>query len=138
MSDEPVEILSEARSWKLLEGSVLGRLALCVDGNPELFPLNAYAADGKILFHTSPGTKLRELVVNDRAVFETDAFTSRSGWSVVAKGRARVLTDAAEIAAAQASPLRAWIPTEKTAYVQLDVDEITGRRFVFGVEARVV
>ncbi|MBM7366684.1 pyridoxamine 5'-phosphate oxidase family protein [Gordonia hydrophobica] len=82
------------------------------------------------------GTKLRELLVNVRAVFETDAFTSRTGWSVVAKGRAHVLVDPAEIAAAEQSPLDTWVPTDKTTYVRIDVDAITGRRFAFGLSSQ--
>ncbi|ALG84242.1 pyridoxamine 5'-phosphate oxidase family protein [Gordonia phthalatica] len=136
MSNAPVEVLSEEKSWKLLNGSVFGRLAMCIDGQPEIFPLNVFANDGTILFHTADGTKLRELLANDRAVFETDAFTSKHGWSIVAKGRARVLSDPAEIADAERSPLHTWVPTVKTTYVRIDVDEITGRRFAFGLDSR--
>jgi len=132
MSAQPVEYLSPEQSWELLEGSVLGRLAVCVDGQPDVFPLNIYAADGKILFRTTEGTKLVELACNDRAVIETDSFTSRIGWSVVAKGRARTLVDSAEIEAADNSPLNPWVATVKTTYIEIEVDEISGRRFVFG------
>lgn len=133
MSNEPVEVIDEDQSWKLLNGSVFGRLAMCIEGRPEIFPINVYVADKSILFHTADGAKLRELVADDRAVFETDAFTSRTGWSVVAKGSARILTDPAEIAEAADSPLDTWVPTDKTTYVRIDVDEITGRRFRIGL-----
>ncbi|AUH69549.1 hypothetical protein GSI01S_14_01300 [Gordonia sihwensis NBRC 108236] len=129
-----MENLSNEQSWELLEGSVLGRLAVCVDGQPDVFPVNIYVSNGKILFRTSEGTKLAELAVNDRAVIEVDAFTSRIGWSVVAKGRARILRDSAEIEAADQTPLNPWIPTVRTTYVEIAVEEITGRRFVFGPE----
>ncbi|KJR06202.1 MULTISPECIES: pyridoxamine 5'-phosphate oxidase family protein [Gordonia] len=134
MSTQPVENLSNEQSWELLEGSVLGRLAVCVDGQPDVFPVNIYVSNGKILFRTAEGTKLAELAVNDRAVIEVDAFTSRIGWSVVAKGRARILRDSAEIEAADQTPLNPWIPTVRTTYVEIAVEEITGRRFVFGPE----
>ncbi|GAA2377340.1 pyridoxamine 5'-phosphate oxidase [Gordonia sihwensis] len=129
-----MENLSNEQSWELLEGSVLGRLAVCVDGQPDVFPVNIYVSNGKILFRTAEGTKLAELAVNDRAVIEVDAFTSRIGWSVVAKGRARILRDSAEIEAADQTPLNPWIPTVRTTYVEIAVEEITGRRFVFGPE----
>ncbi|MGB3696115.1 MAG: pyridoxamine 5'-phosphate oxidase family protein [Gordonia sp. (in: high G+C Gram-positive bacteria)] len=132
MTADPVEYLSEEQAWELLGGSVLGRLAVSVDGRPDIFPLNIYAANGKILFWTAEGTKLAELAVNNRVVVETDAFTSRIGWSVVAKGHARILTGSAEIEAARKTPLDPWIPIPRTTYVEIDVDEITGRRFVFG------
>ncbi|WP_026919227.1 pyridoxamine 5'-phosphate oxidase family protein [Gordonia shandongensis] len=131
MSDA-VERLTDDQCWELLEGSVFGRLALCVDGQPEIFPLNVYVADGRILLRTAEGTKLTQLGVNDRAVFETDAFTSHVGWSVVAKGRARVLTESVEIDAAAATPLHPWVPMGQSHYVEIEVDEVSGRRFAFG------
>ncbi|MGB3304193.1 pyridoxamine 5'-phosphate oxidase family protein [Gordonia sp. (in: high G+C Gram-positive bacteria)] len=132
MSAQPVENLSPEQAWELLGGSVIARLAVSVDNYPDIFPLNIYAADGKILFWTAEGTKLSELAVNSRVAVETDAFTSRIGWSVVAKGHARILTTSAEIEAASKTPLDPWIPLPRTTYVEIDVDEITGRRFVFG------
>lgn len=132
MSVQPVEYLSPEHAWELLGGSVLGRLAVSVDNQPDIFPLNIYAADGKILFWTAAGTKLSELVINNHVAIEVDAFTSRIGWSVVAKGRARILTTAAEIEEASKTPLDPWIPVPRTTFVEIDVEEITGRRFVFG------
>ncbi|MBM7366682.1 pyridoxamine 5'-phosphate oxidase family protein [Gordonia hydrophobica] len=132
MSADAVEILSPEQSWELLEGSVLGRLAVSADGMPDVFPVNIYAANGKVLFRTTEGTKLADLAANNNAVIEADSFTSRIGWSVVAKGRARILVDPAEIDAAENSPLRTWVWPKKTINVELDVTQITGRRFIFG------
>ncbi|GAA3961380.1 pyridoxamine 5'-phosphate oxidase family protein [Gordonia caeni] len=131
---EEVSILDEDQCWNLLSESVMGRLALAVNGEPEIFPINAYAHDGKILFRTGEGTKLSEIAVNGRCAFETDGFTSKIGWSVVAKGTARILTGTQEIMAADQLPLKPWIPTLKLNYVEIDVEQITGRRFRFGDE----
>lgn len=131
---EPITILDADQCWNLLSESVFGRLALSVDGEPEIFPINAYAADGKVLFRTGEGTKLSEIAVNGRVAFETDGFTSKIGWSVVAKGTARILTGTSEIAEADKLPLKPWVPTLKMNYVVIDVEEITGRRFKFGPE----
>ncbi|GAA4748662.1 pyridoxamine 5'-phosphate oxidase family protein [Gordonia alkaliphila] len=131
---EEITVLDEAQCWNLLSESVMGRLALSVDGEPEIFPINAYAHDGKILFRTGEGTKLSEIAVNGRVAFETDGFTSKIGWSVVAKGRARILTSTHEIMDADQLPLKPWVPTLKMNYVEIDVEEISGRRFKFGAE----
>lgn len=131
---DEISILDHDQCWNLLSESVMGRLALSVNGEPEIFPINAYAYDGKILFRTGEGTKLSELAVNGRCAFETDGFTSKIGWSVVAKGTARVLTGTQEIMDADKLPLKPWIPTVKLNYVVIDVEEITGRRFKFGPE----
>lgn len=131
---EAVQRLDETQCWNLLKESVFGRVALSVGGEPEIFPLNIYATKGKIYFRTAEGTKLAEIAVDGRIAFETDGFTSRVGWSVVAKGRARILRGSQEILAADELPLKPWVPTVKTNYVEIDVQEISGRRFAFGPE----
>lgn len=131
---ESIAILDADQCWNLLAESVFGRLALSVEGEPEIFPINAYAHDGKILFRTGEGTKLSEIAVNGRVAFETDGFTSKIGWSVVAKGTARILTGTSEIQAADQLPLKPWVPTLKMNYVEIDVQEVSGRRFKFGPE----
>ncbi|MFT4086662.1 MAG: pyridoxamine 5'-phosphate oxidase family protein [Gordonia sp. (in: high G+C Gram-positive bacteria)] len=131
---DPVQRLEEDQCWNMLNETVFGRLALSVDGEPEIFPLNIHATGGKIYFRTGEGTKLAEIAVNGRVAFETDGFTSRVGWSVVAKGTARILTGSREILEADELPLKPWVPTLKTNYVVIDVEEISGRRFAFGPE----
>ncbi len=134
MVDNVVQELTSDESWKLLATVELGRIALSVGGQPDLFPVNFYAGDGKVLFRTGEGTKLSELSVNERVAFEADEHTEAGGWSVVVKGSARVLVSTSDIAAADELPLRPWIPTIKYNYVEISVDEITGRRFQFGPE----
>ncbi len=136
MSDDPVTVMTDDQAWEMLNGCVFGRLAVSVENEPDVFPVNVHV-DPKaqtILLRTAEGTKLSSLAVNERIAFETDAFTSRVGWSVIAKGRARILADADEILRADQAPLRPWIPTLKTRYVEITVDAVSGRRFIIGPE----
>lgn len=130
----PSEILTVEQCWELLEGASFGRLALSVGDQPEIFPINIWAADGTILFRTAEGTKLSEVAVNGKVAFETDSYTDLVGWSVVAKGNARILSGRDEILAADQSPLKPWLPTVKLNYVEIDVFDISGRRYEFGPE----
>lgn len=132
--NDAVTAMTDDQAWQLLSGTVFGRLAVSVDDRPEIFPVNVHVDGGTILLRTSEGTKLASMAVNDRVCFETDAFTSRVGWSIVAKGSARILTSPDEIIAADRAPLRPWIPTLKTVYVEIAVDGISGRRFAIGSE----
>lgn len=50
--------LSAAESWALLRRAVVGRLALTVDGRPEIFPVNHMVDHGTVVFRTAVGTKL--------------------------------------------------------------------------------
>ncbi|MFT4127991.1 MAG: pyridoxamine 5'-phosphate oxidase family protein [Gordonia sp. (in: high G+C Gram-positive bacteria)] len=134
MVDNPIEVLTDQRAWELLGAAELGRLAVSVGGQPDIFPVNHYAGDGRIVFRTGEGTKLSELVVNELVAFEADGHDTANGWSVIAKGKARILTGVGEIAAADDLPLTPWLPTLKYNYVEIAVEEITARRFAFGPE----
>lgn len=134
MTELPVQILAPEEAWELLGSGELGRIALSVNNTPDIFPVNYHAANGKVTLRTGEGTKLSELVVNNRVAFESDAHTDTGGWSVVAKGTARILSSLSEIEAADRLPLRPWIATVKYNYVEIAVDEITARRFEFGPE----
>ena len=87
-----------------------------------------------MLFRTSEGTKLLELTINALVAFESDHYSETDAWSVVVKGRARVIESQHEILAADQLPLAPWIPTLKYVYVRIEPSELTGRRFERGPE----
>jgi nitroimidazol reductase NimA-like FMN-containing flavoprotein (pyridoxamine 5'-phosphate oxidase superfamily) len=116
----------------LLAGQQLGRIFLAVNGVPEIFPVN-YVVDGEsLVFRTSEGTKLDGVVRSSRVAFEVDTWDVDHGYSVVARGLAAPITDPAEIAHVEALRLRPWVPTVKTVFVRIAVDEVSGRKFAFG------
>ena len=56
--------LSTQECWEILDRERFGRLAVAVNGDPDIFPINFLVDDQKLLMRTSPGTKLTELVIN--------------------------------------------------------------------------
>ena len=130
----PIEHLDEDACWELLLSSSLGRLAMSVANEPDIFPVNFVAADRRLFFRTAEGSKLLELTVNDHVAFETDGVGREQAWSVVVKGTARILEKRAEIDAAEELPLRPLIPTLKYIYVEITPHEFSGRRFMLGPE----
>ncbi|WP_245413263.1 pyridoxamine 5'-phosphate oxidase family protein [Arthrobacter celericrescens] len=132
--EHPVVILDAAESWDLLAGSELGRLAVSVGDQPEIFPINYLAHDGVVLFRTAQGSKLVSLTINRYVALETDGYTADTAWSVVVKGTARALDRDIDIDVAAKLPLHSWIPTIKYVFVEITPDQITGRRFARGPE----
>ncbi|MBG6057381.1 MULTISPECIES: pyridoxamine 5'-phosphate oxidase family protein [Cryobacterium] len=130
----PVRHLSEDECWELLISSSFGRLAMSISGEPDIYPVNFIASDRRLVFRTAEGTKLLELTVNDKVAFETDGIGRDEAWSVVVRGKARVLDTQHEIEAADQLPLRPLIPTLKYIYVEITPQVITGRRFQLGPE----
>jgi uncharacterized protein len=134
MSDEAVTVLFEDESWKLLGSMALGRLITSFAGEPEVFPVNYVVQDRTVLFRTAEGTKLFSAVANRSVVFEVDDHTAAEGWSVIVRGRARLLKTDEEIQHAERAQLLPWTATLKPHYVRISPTEVTGRRFRFGPE----
>lgn len=133
-SEQPGIRMSSEEAWRFLEHSSFGRLALSVANEPDIFPINYLAHDGKLLMRTNPGTKLAELTVNSRAAFEIDGIAENEAWSVVLKGTARILESQTEIDAAELLPLSPWIPTPKYTFVEIVPTSVQGIRFTLGTE----
>jgi len=133
MAGEPMDVLSDEESWTLLSSRTLGRLATCVDGYPEIFPVNFVIQDRTVLFRTAEfATKLFTVVMNAHVVFEVDDHNVAEGWSVIVKGIAQVLHTSAEIEKAKRAQLLPWTAGMKPRYVRVEPSQISGRRFRFG------
>jgi uncharacterized protein len=134
MTDEPATVLSEGESWRRLGGAALGRLVTSFAGEPEIFPVNYVVQGRTVLFRTAEGTKLFSAVSNRTVLFEADDHNVAEGWSVIVRGRAKVLRTAAEIEQAERAQLMPWTAIRKVHYVRVTPSEITGRHFRFGPE----
>lgn len=130
---EPTTILSDAESWQLLSSMALGRLITCVEGHPEIFPVNYVVQRKTVLFRTAErATKLFTVVMNNQVAFEADDHNVSEGWSVIVKGWAQVLNAPSEIQEAERAQLLPWTHGVKSRYVRIIPSEISGRRFRFG------
>lgn len=133
-SDKPAELepMAEQECLHLLGLHRLGRVALDVDGRPQVFPVN-YALSGRVVaFRTAPGTKLANAPMSHVA-FEIDDYDSMTGvgWSVMVKGIAYEITEALDhdSVKARAQLIRPMAPGQRDRWVAIRPDEITGRRF---------
>ncbi|KQV77394.1 pyridoxamine 5'-phosphate oxidase [Nocardioides sp. Root122] len=132
--DEPITAMSTEECWAFLGHQELGRLAYHLLEEVHIVPVN-YAvehdpdADRRtLLFRTAEGSKLIGMIMNADVAFEADELDEDTATSVILRGRARVL-DEHEEHRAEDLPLRPWVPTLKYNVVELEVAEISGRRF---------
>ncbi|WP_104044720.1 pyridoxamine 5'-phosphate oxidase family protein [Arthrobacter sp. ZGTC412] len=128
----PVLELNDEQSWRLLEGTKHGRLVVSVAGEPDIFPVNYVSSNGKLYLRTAPGNKLAQLTINATVLFEADGILSDEAWSVVLRGKARVLSNSAELAAVEELGLKSWVPTLKDFYVEIEPVSVSGRHFQLG------
>jgi nitroimidazol reductase NimA-like FMN-containing flavoprotein (pyridoxamine 5'-phosphate oxidase superfamily) len=126
-----IEILQADVCWDFLRGSAVGRLAVDVGGQPDIFPINYVVHDEALYFRTAAGTKLAAAVLMGNVALEIDGFEphGRSAWSVVVKGRAHEVERMQELFEAEDLPLFPWVATPKPSIVRIDPERVTGRRF---------
>lgn len=134
MNNEPIVVLSEDESWDRLESVALGRLVTTFAGEPEIFPVNYVVQGRTVLFRTAEGTKLFSAIASHTVVFEADDHNETEGWSVILRGRARLLKTDADIQEAERAHLLPWLATRKPHFVRVTPTEISGRHFNFGPE----
>ncbi|CAG7621368.1 pyridoxamine 5'-phosphate oxidase family protein [Leucobacter soli] len=131
---DPVIVLEAAECWQRLGSRTVGRIVTRVGDVVDIFPVN-YAVDGEsLVLRTAEGNKLAELMVSNQVLFEVDDHDDAIAWSVVVRGTARRLETEAEIAAADALPLKPMVPTVKRNYVRITSESISGRLFALGEE----
>lgn len=124
--------LSAQECWDILDRERFGRLAVAVNGDPDIFPINFLVDDQKLLMRTAPGTKLTELVINSAVAVEADGRDGDTAWSVVLKGVARMVDSFSETYADDGKALETWLPSEKPIYVEIIARSMSGRRFLRG------
>jgi nitroimidazol reductase NimA-like FMN-containing flavoprotein (pyridoxamine 5'-phosphate oxidase superfamily) len=132
--DEPISVMTTEEAWGALRAEEFGRLAFHLGDQVHITPVN-YAVDHDpvtdkqtLLFRTAEGSKLLGIVMNDDVAFEIDKYDEDHAMSVIARGKARKLEEDEEHRADNL-PLRPWVATEKYNVVEIDVTDLSGRRF---------
>ena len=99
--------LSAHACWALLRDSEVGRLAVVVDGRPDIYPVNFVVDHASVVIRTGAGTKLAALGHGAAVAFEADGYDAVAGeaWSVVVKGDVERHEDMQEMVDAVALPL---------------------------------
>lgn len=144
------EITERAAQEDILGRAEVLRLAMCVDGQPYVVPLNFAYEDGRIWLHTGrEGLKMDYLRANPRVCFEVSVdvatvsadlpcrFSVRYQ-SVIGFGRAVEIMDEAErrqglnilvrrYAGEGAGPLNEEAVT-RTCILRIDIDSMTGKK----------
>jgi nitroimidazol reductase NimA-like FMN-containing flavoprotein (pyridoxamine 5'-phosphate oxidase superfamily) len=116
----------------LLRQRHVGRLAVVIDGQPHVVPLN-YAIDehGVIVFRTAELSKATEASLS-MVAFEVDDIDleHHTGWSVAVHGRGLNISNAidAESERLRRLPVRPWAPGQRDQWFKITPSEITGRR----------
>ncbi|MGI9157835.1 MAG: pyridoxamine 5'-phosphate oxidase family protein [Marmoricola sp.] len=124
-----VEIYRE-ECESLLRGAGVGRVAVSTPTGPHIVPVNYTVVDGAILVRTTPYSVLGTHGRNALLAFEVDQFDSEQhGWSVMARGRAEVVTSVEDIDhIRQAWSPSPWLTGGRHMFLRLPMNDLSGRR----------
>lgn len=129
-----LELLTVDDCLALLRGRYVGRVAFTSSGHPTLRPVNYVLDEGSIVFRTSLGELLDDVLNSGAVAFEIDDIDveDHTGWSVIVHGKAEEIWQPEELGHARSLPLRPWAPGEREHYVRIAPNWISGRRIVVG------
>jgi nitroimidazol reductase NimA-like FMN-containing flavoprotein (pyridoxamine 5'-phosphate oxidase superfamily) len=130
--DEGLELLTEDQARGLLATGEVGRVGITIGALPAIFPVNYRLIDGSIVFRTAPGSKMSAAAEGAVVAFEVDDYelADRSGWSVLAVGRAEVIHDVAMACKALDAGLEPLAEGSRTTIVRIEPTFLSGRRIV--------
>jgi len=129
-TDHSLVPLSEVECRQLLGESGVGRLAVVVGHQPDIFPVNYLVDEDTIVIRSAEGTKLAAALMGQLVAFEIDAFDAehRGGWSVVVHGTATEDRSLPGTIRDEQLGLEPWADGAKSRYIHVEVNNISGRR----------
>jgi nitroimidazol reductase NimA-like FMN-containing flavoprotein (pyridoxamine 5'-phosphate oxidase superfamily) len=124
--------LSTTECLMLLKSTGVGRVGWCGDGGPRVLPVNYVVDNGRILFRTSPYSVIAKIAAGQQVAFEVDNIDEflEIGWSVLVVGAATGVGDPGDIPKALQDRPAPWAPGNRTLYIRIQPDTVTGRRVV--------
>jgi nitroimidazol reductase NimA-like FMN-containing flavoprotein (pyridoxamine 5'-phosphate oxidase superfamily) len=127
-----LEVLSEEECLRLLAKVPVGRIVYTDRALPAIQPVNFVVDGWSVVIRTAPRSRLATAAAGSVVAFEVDEFTGepdRTGWSVVAVGRAGKVPED-ELPAARRLGLQPWVPGARDCYLRVAIEVISGRRLV--------
>ena len=132
MDSAGLEVLSEEECLRLLTKVPVGRIVYTDRALPAIQPVNFVVDGHTVVIRTAQRSRLAVAATGTVVAFEVDEFTDgpdRTGWSVVAVGRAGEVPPE-DLPAVQRLGLRPWVPGTRDYYLRVTVEVISGRRLV--------
>ncbi len=126
-----ITVLDVHDCWDLLRQADVGRLAVTLHDEPEIFPINFVVDRDTVVFRSAQGTKLVGAVEGRTVAFEADGYNAEAGeaWSVIIKGRATEIERNHELFEVMHLPLFPWHAGRKHHFVRIEPLGVSGRRF---------
>ncbi|MFZ5869174.1 MAG: pyridoxamine 5'-phosphate oxidase family protein [Actinomycetota bacterium] len=129
MHTRRMETLTVAQSQELLATVTVGRVVFTDRGLPAILPVAFVLDRDTVVIRTADGSRLARAGDDSVLSFQADVLnpTSKTGWSVVVTGHARIERDEAERERIS-RVLEPWVPGIKDVIIRIPLTVVTGRR----------
>jgi len=121
--------LSREQCLRLMATAPVGRIIYTRQAMPAVELVNFTIDTGDIVLRTAASGKLTAAIAGAVVAFEADHYdpATRTGWSVTAVGRARDVTDPADIRRLRATGPQPWIPGDQPRFLRITPGTLNGR-----------
>jgi uncharacterized protein len=141
LDPQRLEVLEREECRDLVASKRVGRIAFCRgDGVPTVLPVNHVVDAWTVAFRTTFGSKLSAVLLERPVAFEVDEqdAETRTGWSVLVRGRTEHVVDEAVERRLDELELDTWADAVARArWVRVTMDELSGRRILPAGDPRV-
>jgi uncharacterized protein len=128
-----LEILTRSDCLERLSSAQVGRVAVSRYALPAILPVNYAMVGDDIVFATGTGSKSLAIADETVVAFEVDEMDpiTRTGWSVLAVGKARPLDERdVDMEAARKLDLHPWVGHHAVELIRLPTERLSGRRLL--------
>lgn len=118
------------RCEELLRNYSVGFVALVAGDGPHVYPVSYRYHDHGVVFRTAVHSILGRLAVGQPSAVQVADLdvSSRTGWSVLVRGRSQMITEPAELVAMwSADGLQPWTDGLRTVFIKIPATQLSGR-----------
>jgi uncharacterized protein len=133
------DVLDRQECLALMGSMMFGRVGISLGALPVVLPVTFRLVGDQIVFSTAPRSKLRAATDHVVIAFEVDDIdpVAQTGWSVLATGMTRRVTDPAEHEWLMTAGVPCWLSGDHAQLVVVDAEVITGRRLGHPIARRI-
>jgi hypothetical protein len=115
-----------------LASVAVARIGLSVQALPVILPVNFVIDGDDIVIRTNAGTKTEAALRGSVVAVEADDYDAfaHTGWSVLVRGRSRLVEDPREIERLGGLWVRAWGTPQTDRWIAIAMEVVTGRSIV--------
>lgn len=125
-----LEVLERDECVRRLRSVPIARIALSMQALPVILPVNFVVDGDEIVIRTNLGSKAEAALQGTVVALEVDEYDTigHTGWSVLVRGRTRLVDDPVEIERLHGLWVRAWGTPHTDRWMTVAMEIVTGRR----------